>query len=239
MTHFESVRVGLAGYPTDSRANPGTASANFGVPTSPIYCYTYVPAALLTNNLAAAQTVSGSPATFTLTASTGVTTTSINGVTYLDLGQERSIRATGASTAVTAVSITLSGLDDYQVPLTNTFTGPVSTATTESTKTFRYLQSATATGNSTSSISLGTGDTYGFPLRADTFGQVELTWDNAKITSSAGFTAASSVTATATTGPVRGSYTVQSASNGTRRLYVWITPYGMNSVTEAYGVAQA
>ena len=65
----------------------------------------------------------------------------------------------------------------------------------------------------------------GFPLRIDTFSDAQIFWNSALITASTGFTAAVTTDpATGTTGDVRGKYGVQSASDGTKKLVLRVTP---------------
>lgn len=208
-----------------------------GVANSPVFVYDIVPTQLLNNNIAAAQTVSG--ALFTISGSTGTTTTTINGVNYIDLGVARSVTASGASSGTTAVDISVTGLDTYLQPMSQTFSGPTASALTQTTKTFRYVRAVAASGNTVSGVSIGTGDVYGMPYRVDAFGYVVFNWNNTVITAATGFTAASAATATLYTGDVRGAYTVQSASDGTKRLTAFIFVKNPDTVAGAYGVTQA
>lgn len=235
MTHFsDGVRTGQAGFngtlPPGIATQPGTA-------TSPIFVLDVLPTATLTNNLAAAATVSN--AAWTISGSTGTTTTTINGVSYVDLGCSRNITASGASTAVTAVDITATGLDEYLVPVTATFSGPASTALTSSVKTMRYFRSAYTSGNTTSNVAIGTGDVIGFPYRVNDAGYVRSAWNGDQITTSVGFTAGDTTTATAYTSDVRGTQLLPSASDGTARFVAFIYVKDPDSVTGLYGVTQA
>lgn len=202
--------------------------------------FSVVPAALQTNNIVTSAIVNGAA---TLTAGTGVTATTINGVPVLDItggAYERAIQIVGTAGGVSAVSFTVVGFDMYNQPMTCTFNGPAATATTVSQKTFRYISSITSAATTTAAVTIGTADTFGFPARVDTWDQCLVFWGDALITATTGFTAADATNpATATTGSVRGRYATQSASNGTRRLrmIVWLdNPQNMNT---AYGIRQA
>lgn len=247
----DGIAVGRAGVAPDNAipgnilptGNPGANGVSqAGVTISPTYVYQITPAALQANNIALAQTVSG--ANLALTAGTGVTSTTLNfqgtTVTVLDLGVERSVRLIGASGA-TATNVTVTGYDMYGVRLTNTFSGPGSGATVESTKTVRFVESIFAAGNTTQNVTAGTGDTYGLPYRAPNFASVIINWNNTLVTAATGFNGADATSpATATTTATRGRYTVQSAaSDGTRVLTVWQFVSGADSVTGAFGVTQA
>lgn len=208
-----------------------------GAPNSPIYAYQVTPATLQADNVAVLQTVSG--AIFTLAAGTSVTSTTVNGTTYYALDVARNLRATGGSVSTAATLITVAGLDTYRQPMTETFTGPTGTAVTSTVKAFQYVRSITAAGNTTSTVSIGTGDVFGFPYRVATYGDTRIWWDIAGITNSVGITLAVTSAATATTGDVRGTYASATASNGARILSVWIAVQNPDSLTNIYGVTQA
>lgn len=210
-----------------------------GMETTPIYTYSVVPLTMQADNLVTAAIVTGAAVALTLVAGTGITSTTINGTTYYALDVARNLRATGNQTTVTATMITVVGLDTYFAPMTQTFTGPAGTAVTATTKTFKYIRSATASGNTVSNITLGTGDVLGFPYRVANLSQNLTFWDLALITSSAGLTVAVTTSpATALTGDVRGTYALATASDGTRRLTVWIPNFNPDSVEAIYGVTQ-
>jgi len=225
------------------RASNGTN----GAATSPIYVYATTPPEAAPNALAAAQTVSG--AAFTLAAGSGVTTTTINGTTYYDLGVARCIRAVGQIGTVTGTTLTVVGIEETVeedgtlgpgLPMQFTMSSPVSGLTTTSTKAIRYVRSITTDGNTTSGVSIGTVDTFGFPYKVANFGDVILNWNNALITASTGFTAAVTTSpATAQTGDVRGTYAVQSgSSNGSLVFRAYIFVKDPNTTTGLYGQAQ-
>ena len=149
MSYFtDGVRGGKAGYPgADSRIPPAGAAGQ-GAGFSNVIIYSVVPATMQLDNIGPLQIASGAPATLTVTAGTGTTLTSINGVTYVDLGVARAFRASGGSTAA-ATTIVLYGLDDWLQPMSEQLTGPGNSALTTATKAFRYVASGTASGNST------------------------------------------------------------------------------------------
>lgn len=238
----DGLRTGNAGLPPDTRAPfvtiaPGVTPA-YGAPVQPIGVLDLVPAASGANNIAAFQVVSG--AAFTVAAGTGVTTSTINGSVYLDLGSARGIKATGSGVSNVATLITIAGLDEYLQSMTQTFTGPTGTAVTTTTKAFRYVLSASTTGNTVSSVGLGTADLFGLPVRADSFNyMVQLNWAGQVVTASTGFVAAVTSSATATTGDVRGTYTVSSTADGAKRLTGFVYIANPNTNDGVYGVPQA
>jgi hypothetical protein len=213
-----------------------------GVATSPIFVYSIVPPTLDAAAIGAAAAVSA--AAWTLAAATGTTTVTINGTSYIDLGVQRSVTLSGAQTSAVAVNATITGLDNYLVPLTQTISSPVSTAIVATTKTFRYIPvvgGVTAAGNTVGTVSVGTGDVFGLPYVVNNWGDVDVTWNSVKATASTGFVAAVTTSpATAYTGDVRGTYAVQTtASDSTRRLVAWVYISNPNTRAGAYGVVQA
>lgn len=152
----------------------------------------------------------------------------------------RNIRITSVGND-SGATFTVSGYDLYGYPLTETITG-ANAGIASGIKAFKYIASVTPAGTlSGSNASVGTGDVIGLPIRADYFGEVRIVYNDAAITASTGFTAAVTTDpATATTGDVRGTYALQTASNGSRRLHVYIHPSAGNidSTTGLYGVSQ-
>lgn len=146
------------------------------------------------------------------------------------------IASTGNDSTAT---FTVRGYDVYGYPLTEVITG-ANVGTAAGHKAFKYVASITPAGTlSGSNVSAGQGDTYGFGLRVDQWAYADIYWAGALVTSNTGFTAADTTSpATGTTGDVRGTYHVQSASNGTNKLQVFITPQVANigSVTGLFGV---
>lgn len=148
----------------------------------------------------------------------------------------------------TGIQFTVNGYDVYGYPMTATVTGASGAAAT-TLKTFKYISSVTHTGSVAGTVTVGTTDTFGLPLRVTDFFYLDLFWNGAFITATTGFTAAVVTSpSTALLGDVRGKYAVQSASDGTKRLQVCImlSPAAlatMNTTTNGYpigmfGVAQ-
>lgn len=138
----------------------------------------------------------------------------------------------------TSGTYTVRGYDIYGFPLTETITGANGTSGTASiasgVKAFKYIASVTpaSTVNSTG-VTIGTGDVIGLPLRADRFSELLVTQGNTSIVASTGFTAAVTTTATATSGDVRGTYALQTSSNGVLRVTVKQSPLSSNVNTSA------
>ena len=246
MSHIPVLRIGqcgTSGLDSSGRAPIETDSwdpsgYDYGIVASAAKVITFVPAQLQANNVVASAVINGAA---TLAAGTGVTSTTLNGVTVLDItggAYERAIQIVGAS-GVSQVAFTVVGYDAYGQPVTCTFNGPSGAATTVSTKTFRYIYSITSAATTTNAVTIGTADTYGFPARVGSFDQCLIFWNSALITATTGFTAADDTTATASTGNVRGKYAAQSASDGTKRMRMIVWLDSPNNMDTAYGVKQA
>lgn len=143
----------------------------------------------------------------------------------------------------TGATFTVVGYDLYGYPMTETITG-VNNATASGKKAFKYIASVTPAGTlSGTAVTVGTGDVFGIGLRADRFGQITVFWNSTLITANTGFVAAVTTTASATTGDTRGTYAVQSASDGTKTLQIVVRPnvvnLGSNVTTGLFGVTQA
>jgi hypothetical protein len=244
MTQFnDGVNIGTAGAagidsrgPIDQGSLPSSYQA--GAAISPVYVYDIVPLTKFNNNLAASQVVSG--ASFTLAAGTGVTTSTINGTTYYVLDVPRALTASGVSVSTAEVLLTATGMDEFFQAQTATWSGPTGTATpTTTTKAFKYISSVTTPGNTASGLTIGTADIFGLPRRVDAFGYTVLNWNSTVITANTGFTAAVTTTPSATTGDVRGTYAVQSAADGTKRLTAFIFCKDPNTMDGLYGKVPA
>lgn len=233
-----------------------------------------VPSALAAANIAAAQVpVAGTAMTLVSSSGSGITvgtsiwspTTSaaVTGLLAIDSAMAgvacdtagslklwdptkaiaRNVRITSVGND-SGATFTVAGYDLYGYAMTETITG-ANAGIASGAKAFKYIASVTPAGTlSGSNASVGTGDVFGLPIRADTFGRCRVFWNSAAITASTGFTAAVTTDpATATTGDVRGTYGVQSASDGTKRLEVYVSPSVANAVvtgfTGMFGITQA
>jgi hypothetical protein len=134
----------------------------------------------------------------------------------------RNVRLTSGGND-SGITFTVSGYDYYGYPMTEAITG-ANAGVASGKKAFKWVTGVTHTGSVAGTLTIGTGDVYGFPLRADSFGYVYITWNNSTVTANTGFTAADTTNpATSTTGDARGTYATQSASDGTKRLEIGMT----------------
>jgi hypothetical protein len=142
------------------------------------------------------------------------------------------------------ITFTVTGWDIYGFPMTETITG-ANAGTANGAKAWKYISTITHTGTVAGTLTIGTQDVIGFPFQVLRFGRVAINYNNAGITANTGFTAAVTTSpATSTTGDVRGTYALQSASDGTKTIQVFITipPAALNTAngaTSIYGVTQA
>lgn len=152
----------------------------------------------------------------------------------------RALSLTSAAADLSGMTVTARGYDLFGYPVTCTRAGPGAGLTVNFTKALKYVASVTPSATNAGTMSVGTSDVFGFPLRADAFAYVPIYWDNALITAATGFVAAVTTDpATATTGDVRGTYAVQSASDGTKKLQLFWRPKAANlSETGLFGITQ-
>jgi hypothetical protein len=139
-----------------------------------------------------------------------------------------------------AATFTVRGYDIYGYPMTETIPG-ANTTIARGAKAFKYIVSITPAGTlAGAAVTAGVTDIIGLPIRADYVSETQISMADTWITASTGFTAAVTTTATATTGDVRGTYALQTASNNTRRLAITVSPSVANisSSSGLFGVTQ-
>lgn len=154
----------------------------------------------------------------------------------------RGVSITGAAGG-SGGNFLISGFDTYGYPMTQLLTVGAGAVTANTTKTFKAITSVTPQFSNAFAYSVGTADIFGFGMLASFFGDVAINWNNAWVTANTGFVAAVTTSpATNLTGDVRGSYAVQSASDGTKRLVMTVCPtlsaITTNPTTGLFGVVQ-
>lgn len=147
----------------------------------------------------------------------------------------RAVRVVSVGNDSTATFV-VRGFDIYWFPMVETITG-ANAGTATGKKAFKYIQSITPAGTlSGSAVTVGTTDIIGLPIRSDFFGEFEANVNSAWITANTGYVAPDATSpATATTGDVRGTYALQTASNGTVRVMLFSSP-SVNNVSSAAGL---
>lgn len=171
------------------------------------------------------------PQTVTSTTITGVA--GINGIPKIPYGigsvamynglcmLGRNVRITTAANDVAVYTVL--GYDIYGYPMSEAITANGAT-TVSGKKAFKYISSVTPVGTVGATASVGTGDVYGFPLTSIGFSDVFVSWNAGNIVASTGYLGAVTIAPTTTTGDVRGTYAVQSASDGSKRLVITQSP---------------
>lgn len=152
----------------------------------------------------------------------------------------RVVSITDAASA-TGGAFLVSGYDAYGYPMSELITAAAGVSTTNGVKAFKFITSIVPQFTDAHNYSVGTTDIFGLPLRADLFSQTRILWDETVITANTGFVAAVTTSpATTITGDVRGTYAVQSAADGVKRLSIEIGPGQANLVsnTGLFGVTQ-
>jgi hypothetical protein len=153
----------------------------------------------------------------------------------------RNVRITSGGND-SGITFLVSGADLYGYPQTEAITG-ANAGVASGKKAFKFIFSITPSGAVASTASAGTGDVYGFPLLSSFWGDQTIFWNNASISANTGYLASDTTSpATTTTGDVRGTYAVQSASDGTKRLMMYVSPSTNNlalGITGMFGVTPA
>lgn len=138
-------------------------------------------------------------------------------------GISRAVSITAAAGAAGG-DFALAGYDWYGYPQTETVTHAGGATTKNSDKTWKFVTSATPLFTDAHNYSVGTSDIYGLQLAADFFAYAEIYWVSV-LQLLATFTAADATSpATTTTNDVRGTFTAGSASDGAKRLQMFVTP---------------
>jgi hypothetical protein len=238
MTNFaDGITVGSAPPygPGPSFSQPNT---QFGLPMSPGTVYAIAPATSIANNLVLSASNVTTGGTFTLQATSGITTTTVAGLTVYQLDVPRVITYSNVGTAGTVSgAVIIRGFDYYNQPMSQTLViGASNVGAT--TKAFYTVSSITVASSVASPVVFGTGDVMGLPYKVANAGDALFVWNGTLQTSSAGFTAAVTTTATSTTGDTRGTYSLPTVSaNGVYRFNAFIFQRDLTS--GAYGVTQA
>jgi len=202
--------------------NPSPMSVGVG-PLGRVYIWDAVPQPKLTTNIVAAVITTAT--TLTLAAGAGVTAvTTTSGTSLLQLDCPRAVCTTTGAGSPTSVNITVSGFDYYGQAMSEVIaTGAVASTTVNGKKAFFQISSVVSSGASVVTVAVGTTDILGAPLRITDRGYVARAgWDNTLAEDAGTMTVAATLTATTTTGDVRGTYLPSSAADGIKRLVMEI-----------------
>jgi len=147
-----------------------------------------------------------------------------SGTSLLQLDCPRAVCTTTGAGSPTSVNITVSGFDYYGQAMSEVIaTGAVASTTVNGKKAFFQISSVVSSGASVVTVAVGTTDILGAPLRITDRGYVARAgWDNTLAEDAGTMTVAATLTATTTTGDVRGTYLPSSAADGIKRLVMEI-----------------
>lgn len=156
---------------------------------------------------------------------------------------------TAISRAVRIVSVgddsgatfTVRGYDLYGQPMSEVLTG-AAVGTVTGKKAFKFIASVTPVGTlSGSAVTVGTTDIIGIPLLASEWPNIDVYYGTPPaillVTAAAtGFVAADATAVSGTTGDVRGTYLLASASDGTKKLVMRarVLPFNLAAVNGVY-----
>lgn len=209
---------------TNSNSNLGDPSPmDLGVgPVGRIYVWDTVPLTKGAANIAAASAYS---AAITLTAGTGTTSVVLSdGSTAVQLDVPRAVSVGIGAGTITNRNVTITGYDYYGQKMSEVIaTGTTQSTTVEGKKAFYQITSASVSGAVGATISLGTTDIFGSPVRFSNKGYIaRCGWNDTLAENAATVVVADATTATTTTGDVRGTVAPSSAADGSKRLVVGI-----------------
>lgn len=144
---------------------------------------------------------------------------------------ERGVSISGSVTALGG-SFTVRGADIYGQTQSEVITVASGATTVNSKKCYKIINSVTPSfTNTANTYSVNTIDLFGFAFRSDFWENLDIYNAGAYVTSSTGWTVADKTNpATTTTGDPRGTYSLQSPSNGANRLVVYQTLPFLNIV---------
>lgn len=188
--------------------------------------------------LTAGRVIDALPSLVLFGAAGSFTTGFYNRSTYVG----RAVSITGVTSGAGGAFL-VRGYDIYGYPMSEQITAAAGVATTNGRKAFKVIASVTPLFTDAHNYSVGTADIFGFGLYINLFESTLLHWNGSFITANTGFVAGDTTSpATTTTGDVRGTYAVQSASDGTKRLSLRSTPVltslAVNPTIGLFGVAQ-
>lgn len=207
---------------TNSNSNLGDPSPmDLGVgPLGRIYVWDSVPLTKGAANIAAASAYT---AAITLTAGTGVTSVlRPDGVTVLQVDVPRALSITIGAGTITNRNVTITGYDYYGQSMSEVIaTGTTQSTTIEGKKAFYQIVSASVSGSVGATVSIGTADIFGSPVKFANKGYIaRCGWNGVLAEDAATVVVGDATTATTTTGDVRGTVAPSSAADGSKRLVV-------------------
>jgi len=216
----DDLYMGSAYGPNLPTNNPAPMESGVG-PVGRIFSYSVVPLILQAAGLAAAQ-ARGAAGNLTLTAGTGVTTTTdANGTVRYVLDVPRCVTVKSSDAGDTTQTVTVSGYDLYGQAMTArvTLNG---TTTVPTLKAFKSVTQIAVSAATAGNVQAGYNDRLGLPVAvSNAVYVISVKWNSTLAQDAGTFVAAVATDpATALTGDVRGLYTPSSAADGAKRLVV-------------------
>lgn len=144
----------------------------------------------------------------------------------------RNVAIASASATAAGGVFHVAGYDVHNQAMSENITVAANTtAAAYGKKAFKFIASVVPQFTDTATYSVGIGDTFGLPIRADRQESVDFSWNGIFKTNQTGFLGSTNTSATVTSGDVRGTLQVSSlgagtglvtntASNGLARLYI-------------------
>lgn len=222
---------------TTTGGNP-TRQAGVG-PLGRIAFRDFIPLAAATNNIALAQHMTISTALM-LTAGAGITSTTApdgSGSTVLQTDVARCISLTSVSN-LSAINFTLTGFDEYGSKLTSKITGPNNNTVTFPKSVMSVLSIVPDTTDGSHNVAAGTSDIFGLQWVISDADHILPKWGNGLPLDTGTLVEADATTpATVSTGDVRGTYLPSTASDGVKRLVLWLHLTGTQCGSAATKVA--
>lgn len=173
------------------------------------------------------------PAAAVITTSTGASAT----VWTLDAARNLAITTT---TAAADTVITITGYDEYMVKVIETITIATAASAGVGVKAFKYVESIaiySAGDITTDTINIGTGSKLGLPYKLAKKSDLIRAYHTGAMDDSVTVVAAVTTTATATTGDVRGTITMNSALDG-NEIVAYMVVSGRQTPEGILGVDQ-
>ena len=134
----------------------------------------------------------------------------------------RALSITIGAGTITNRNVTITGYDYYGQSMSEVIaTGTTQSTTVNGKKAFFQIISASVSGSVGATVSIGTADIFGAPVRFNDKGYLaRVGWNDTLAENAATVVDADATTATTTTGDVRGTVAPSSAADGSKRLVV-------------------
>jgi len=205
--------------------NPSPMDTGVG-PLGRIYVFDCIPLTANAANICASQTPTGAGALTLLTTSTlgGKRVVRADGQTVTQLDCPRALSVTTGTGTTVSSNFTITGWDEYGQAMSEVIaSGAVASTTTNGKKAFYQILSVVGTGGTTSTITVGTTQLLGVPVRITSGVYIcHVGWSSGFTLDTGTLAAADTATATTTTGDVRGTFSPSSAPDGIKRLVLGI-----------------